>query len=44
MKHTLDNFENELAEALPMKRIGAPENVVATCLWLSGPAGDWITG
>ncbi|KIR68486.1 beta-ketoacyl reductase [Cryptococcus bacillisporus CA1873] len=44
MKYTLDHFENELAEGLPMKRIGAPENVAATCLWLAGPAGDWITG
>ncbi|KGB74847.2 beta-ketoacyl reductase [Cryptococcus deuterogattii R265] len=44
MKYTLDHFENELAEGLPMKRIGAPENVAAACLWLSGPAGDWITG
>ncbi|WVQ80567.1 hypothetical protein IAT38_002672 [Cryptococcus sp. DSM 104549] len=44
MKHTLDHFEAELAGGLPMKRIGAPENAAAACLWLSGKGGDWITG
>ncbi|ODN77576.1 hypothetical protein L202_04744 [Cryptococcus amylolentus CBS 6039] len=44
MKHTLDHFEKELAEGLPMKRIGAPEDIASTALWLSGPGGAWVTG
>ncbi|WRT67616.1 uncharacterized protein IL334_004588 [Kwoniella shivajii] len=44
MKFTLDNFESELADSLPMKRIGAPEDVAAACLWLSGKGGQWVTG
>ncbi|WVW84476.1 hypothetical protein I302_106510 [Kwoniella bestiolae CBS 10118] len=44
MKFTLDNFERELAESLPMKRIGAPGDVAAACLWLSSKGGEWVTG
>ncbi|ODN95247.1 beta-ketoacyl reductase [Cryptococcus wingfieldii CBS 7118] len=44
MKHTLDHFEKELAEGLPLKRIGAPEDIASTALWLSGPGGAWVTG
>ncbi|WVR06214.1 hypothetical protein IAU60_003244 [Kwoniella sp. DSM 27419] len=44
MKFTLDNFESELADAMPMKRIGAPEDVAAACLWLAGKGGEWVTG
>ncbi|KAK8858434.1 hypothetical protein IAR55_002661 [Kwoniella newhampshirensis] len=44
MQWTLDNFESELAEAMPMKRIGSPEDVAAACLWLSGKGGEWVTG
>ncbi|WWC70581.1 uncharacterized protein I206_104532 [Kwoniella pini CBS 10737] len=44
MKFTLDNFENELAESLPMKRIGNSQDVAAACLWLSSKGGEWVTG
>jgi len=44
MKFTLDHFEREIAEALPMQRIGSPEDVAAACLWLSSKGGEWVTG
>ena len=43
-KATLAAFETELAEGLPAKRIGKPEDVAAACLWLSGKGGEWVTG
>ena len=44
MKATLEAFEKDIAQSLPMERIGKPEDVVAACLWLSGKGGEWITG
>ncbi|WWD18324.1 hypothetical protein CI109_102774 [Kwoniella shandongensis] len=44
MAFVLENFESELAEGMPMKRIGAPEDVAAACLWLSSKGGEWVTG
>ncbi|WVO13609.1 hypothetical protein L204_101230 [Cryptococcus depauperatus] len=44
MKATLDAYEKNLAESLPMQRIGAPEDLVSACLWLAGPGASWITG
>ncbi|WWC88835.1 uncharacterized protein L201_003750 [Kwoniella dendrophila CBS 6074] len=44
MKFTLDNFEDVLADGLPMKKIGSPEDVASACLWLSGKGGQWVTG
>ncbi|WOO77755.1 Rhamnolipids biosynthesis 3-oxoacyl-[acyl-carrier-protein] reductase [Vanrija pseudolonga] len=44
MKATLDAFEDALAQSLPMKRIGRPEDVAAAAIWLSGPGGEWVTG
>jgi len=44
MKATLDAFEEQIAGGLPMARIGAAEDVVGACLWLSGKAGEWVTG
>ena len=44
MKATLEAFEESIANSLPLKRIGRPEDVAAACLWLSGPGGAWVTG
>lgn len=44
MKATLDSFEKDIANNLPKKRIGNPEDVAAACLWLSGKGGEWVTG
>ena len=44
MKATLDKYESEMAESMPLKRIGKPEDVVAGCLYLSGKGAAWVTG
>lgn len=44
MKATLESFSDEISSALPMQRIGKPEDVVGACLWLSGRSGAWVTG
>jgi len=44
MAATLESFESEIAGSLPMQRIGKAEDVVGACLWLSGKAGEWVTG
>ncbi|RSH89255.1 hypothetical protein EHS25_002367 [Saitozyma podzolica] len=44
MRATLDSFEQEIAQGLPLERIGKPEDVAAACLWLSGKGGEWVTG
>lgn len=44
MAATLDAFEKDIAEGLPLQRIGKDEDVVAACLWLSGKGGEWVTG
>jgi hypothetical protein len=44
MRATLDSFEQEIAQSLPLERIGKPEDVAAACLWLSGKGGEWVTG
>jgi NAD(P)-dependent dehydrogenase (short-subunit alcohol dehydrogenase family) len=44
MKATLESFSDEISSALPMQRIGRPEDVAGACLWLSSKAGGWVTG
>jgi NAD(P)-dependent dehydrogenase (short-subunit alcohol dehydrogenase family) len=44
MAATLDSFEKEIAQSLPMQRIGKGEDVAGVCLWLSSKAGEWVTG
>jgi NAD(P)-dependent dehydrogenase (short-subunit alcohol dehydrogenase family) len=44
MAATLESFEKEIAQSLPMQRIGKSEDVAGVCLWLSSKAGEWVTG
>jgi NAD(P)-dependent dehydrogenase (short-subunit alcohol dehydrogenase family) len=44
MAATLESSEQAIASALPMQKIGSPEDVAAACLWLSGKGGKWVTG
>jgi len=39
-----DDARAELAERIPLRRIGRPEDVAAAVEFLVGPAGDYITG
>ena len=36
--------ETEVAAALPLGRIGEPEDVARAVLWLASDAAEWITG
>jgi len=39
-----DNARKELIRSIPLKRIGAPEEIAAATAFLAGPAGAYITG
>lgn len=44
MKATLDNFQEAIEAAIPLGRIGSPEDVAGTCLYLSSRAGSYVNG
>lgn len=44
MKQTLENFKDTIVAGIPLGRIGTPEDVAGTCLWLSGRAGAFVNG
>lgn len=44
MKATLDKFKDEIENSVPMGRIGSPEDITGTCIWLSSRAGAWVNG
>jgi len=42
MKATLEKFRENIEGSIPLGRIGSPEDVAGTCLWLSGRAGAFV--
>ncbi|KAL5121411.1 hypothetical protein ACEQ8H_000482 [Pleosporales sp. CAS-2024a] len=44
MKATLDKFKDVIEGGVPLGRIGSPEDVAGTCIWLSSRAGAWVNG
>ena len=44
MKVTLDRFRNRVVNSVPMKRIGADEDMAAAAIFLASRASDYITG
>ncbi|KAF7546261.1 hypothetical protein G7Z17_g8563 [Cylindrodendrum hubeiense] len=44
LKPILDTMGDEIREANPLSRIGTPEDVAGTCLYLSSRAGAWCNG
>lgn len=44
MKQTLEDFKDVIVAGIPLGRIGSPEDVAGTCLWLSGRAGAFVNG
>jgi 3-oxoacyl-[acyl-carrier protein] reductase len=36
--------EENLADRVPMRRLGAPEDVAGLAMFLSSPAAAWMTG
>lgn len=43
-KVLVDSFEDRLAAALPLRRIGEPDDIADAVVFLAGQASRWITG
>lgn len=44
MKATLEKFKDVIESGIPLGRIGSPEDVAGTCIWLSSRAGAYVNG
>jgi NAD(P)-dependent dehydrogenase (short-subunit alcohol dehydrogenase family) len=39
-----ENFEAQVAAALPLRRIGEPDDIADAIVFLAGAASRWVTG
>lgn len=44
MAGTLKKNGDKIVEAVPLRRVGSPEDIAGTCLYLSSRAGHYTTG
>lgn len=44
MKATLEKYQDVITGGIPLGRIGTPEDVAGTCIWLSSRAGSYVNG
>lgn len=44
MAATLEKFRDSIEAGVPLGRIGTPEDIAATCIWLSSRGGAYING
>lgn len=44
MKATLEKFHDSIVAKVPAGRIGSPEDIAGTCIYLSSRAGQYTTG
>jgi NAD(P)-dependent dehydrogenase (short-subunit alcohol dehydrogenase family) len=43
-KATLEQFKDVIESGVPLGRIGSPQDVAGTCIWLGSKAGSWVNG
>ena len=39
-----DEMLPSIAQRIPLRRLGTPSDIAAAVVWLSSPAGSWVTG
>ncbi|KIY70160.1 NAD-P-binding protein [Cylindrobasidium torrendii FP15055 ss-10] len=44
MAATLEKMEDAFNDMIPLGRVGKPEDVAGTALYLASPAGSWVSG
>jgi NAD(P)-dependent dehydrogenase (short-subunit alcohol dehydrogenase family) len=44
MAATLEQFKDAIEASIPLSRIGRPQDVAGTCLFLSSKAGSYVNG
>lgn len=44
MKATLEQFRESIEANVPLGRIGSPQDIAGTCLFLSSRAGSYVNG
>ena len=44
MAATLEKFRESIEGSIPLGRIGSPEDVAGTCIFLSSRAGSYVNG
>lgn len=44
MKATLEKYQDVITGGIPLGRIGTPEDVAGTCIWLASRAGSYVNG
>ncbi|KAJ2741262.1 hypothetical protein GGI20_005305 [Coemansia sp. BCRC 34301] len=44
MKATLESMQDVIASRIPVKRIGSPEDMAATCIFLASRGGAYVNG
>lgn len=44
MSATLENFGDMIIAGIPVGRVGAPEDIAGTCIYLSSRAGQYTVG
>jgi len=44
MKATLERFKDDIEANIPLGRIGTPQDIAGTCLFLSSRAGAYVNG
>lgn len=44
MAATLKQFKSEIESGIPLGRIGSPQDVAGSCLYLSSRAGAFVNG